>query len=328
MITFAWPYLFFLLPLPWIIYKCLPAIRSNQLSIRVPALHDFECFVQETVSSQFNIKFLTAFLIWVLLLIAVARPQWIGDPIEIPQSGRDLMLAVDLSGSMEMPDFEINGKQTDRLSALKMIASDFIDRRKGDRLGLILFGSNAYLQAPLTFDISTIKKFLNEASIGLAGNETAIGDAIGLAIKQLKNDSKKDRVLILLTDGNNNTGNLTPKKAAEIASHEGLKIYTIAIGANQMRIQTPFGQQVMNPSAGLDETTLKMISDVTGGRYFRAYNTKELIQVYQHIDLLEKIERQSKLYRPTVEMYMWPLGIALILLSLLFGVDCFRRAVR
>lgn len=313
MIEFAWPYVFLLIPLPWLIYKLIPARKQNEnAALIVPDLQDFDCFKHAPVSSFPMLKTCIVFLIWLTLLTAAARPQWIGKRIEIPQSGRDLMLAVDLSGSMQMKDFEVNGEYIDRLTALKMIAGDFIDKRKGDRIGLILFGSNAYLQTPLTFDISTVKQLLRESAVGLAGNETAIGDAIGLAVKQLRDSPQSSRVLILLTDGNNNAGELTLEKAAEIASHSNLKVHTVAIGAKNVVVQTIFGSRQVNPSAEIDEKALKMVAEKTGGQYFRAYNTQELAQIYQHIDQLERIERTNQYFRPTVELYYWPLAIALL----------------
>jgi len=324
MIEFAWPYLFLLIPLPWLIYKCVPESKSQKyVALNIPELGDFDCF--ETTPNKPKIKTGMVFFIWLLLLTSAARPQWIGKTIEIPQSGRDVMLAVDLSGSMQLKDFKINGKFTDRLSALKFIVSDFIDRRKGDRIGLILFGSNAYLQAPLTFDTATVKQLLLEASIGLAGNETAIGDAIGLAVKQLKSSSHSSRVLILLTDGKNNAGELTPDKAAEIASHEKLKIHTVAIGSKERRVQTVFGIQNIGSGSDIDEKSLKSISEKTGGQYFRAYNTQELIQIYDYINRLESIERTNQHFRPIEEVYYWPLLAAIILSGILLGYESLLR---
>ena len=229
---------------------------------------------RRSASSLPKLKTAFVFLIWLLLLTSGARPLWVGKIVEVPQSGRDLMLAVDLSGSMQTKDFEINGQFTDRLTALKLIASDFIERRKGDRIGLILFGTNAYLQTPLTFDIATVKQLLMEAAVGLAGKETAIGDAIGLAVKQLRDSPQASRVLILLTDGNNNAGELTPEKAAEIASHEKLKIHTVAIGSKEMLVPTIFGNKRVNPSAGIDEKALNLVAEKTGGNIFAPITQK------------------------------------------------------
>lgn len=326
MIDFAWPYVFLLIPLPWIVYRFLPEGQFNKsASLRVPELNDFLPVTQTVFGSLNKFKALYCFLIWLAILTAAARPQWVGDIVEIPQSGRDLMMAVDLSGSMQMEDFILNGRQTDRLTALKYIASDFIERRKGDRVGLILFGSNAYLQSPLTFDLLTVKRLLMEASVGLAGNETAIGDAIGLAIKQLRDSPQQSRVLILLTDGNNNVGELTTEKAAEIAARADLKIHTVAIGSKEAMVQTFFGARPINPSADMDEKSLQMIAEKTGGKFFRAYNTQELVKIYQEIDRLESIERSNQYYRPTDEIYVWPLLAALIGISILLCTASFVR---
>lgn len=318
MIEFVWPYIFLLIPLPWIIYKLLPASTRHKTSPLIMAdLADVNHFQKASSLGISWFKMGLATLFWLALLTAAARPQFIGEPVEIPQSGRDLMLAVDLSGSMQIQDFEIKGKHTDRLTALKLIAGDFIERRKGDRIGLILFGSNAYLQSPLTFDTATAKQFLMEAEVGLAGKETAIGDAIGLAVKQLRDSPQDSRVLILLTDGNNNAGELTPEKAAEIASRANLKVHTVAIGANSMTVQTIFGPQLINPSADIDEKALKTVAEVTGGKYFRAYNTQELVHIYQAIDQLEPSEQAKHHFRPTDEVYFWPLLLALLFSALL-----------
>lgn len=320
-IEFAWPYIFLLIFVPFLVYKWMPSVHFKEnVSLRVPELRDFTVFQSRSQRVPSKLKKSLLFLIWFALLCAAARPQWIGSIVEIPRSGRDLMLAVDLSGSMQIKDFKIKGQLTDRLTALKLIASDFIERRKGDRVGLILFGSQAYLQAPLTFDVTTVKQLLMETAVGLAGQETAMGDAIGLAIKQLRDSPQSSRVLILITDGINNTGELKPEKAAEIAAHEKLKIHTIAIGSNQQQFQSLFGRGMLM-SGEIDEKTLKLVAEKTGGSYFRAYNTDELVKIYQHIDKLEKREQSNILYRPTVEIYYWALAAALAGIALLMGYE-------
>jgi len=246
-------------------------------------------------------------------VIACTRPQWLGEPIEQAVSGRDLMLAVDLSGSMEVKDFVINNKTVDRLTAIKWVAGDFINRRAGDRLGLILFGTQAYLQTPLTFDRKTVATLLDEAVIGLAGDNTAIGDAIGLGVKRLKNQEVNSRVLILLTDGANTAGEVTPLKAAELAAEHQLKIYTIGIGADEMLVRSFFGSHKVNPSQDLDEATLTAIAEKTGGVYFRARNTDELEKIYRLLDQLEPVEKDKQYFRPRTELYYWPLSVALML---------------
>ncbi|NOY14560.1 MAG: VWA domain-containing protein, partial [Deltaproteobacteria bacterium] len=252
-----------------------------------------------------------ALLCWVLLVGAGARPQWLGEPFEMPVSGRDLMLAVDLSGSMQIEDFELHGRQVDRLTALKSVAEPFIEQRVGDRIGLILFGEQAYLQAPLSFDRTMVRQLLDEAVIGLAGDRTAIGDAIGLALKRLKKGEARHQVLILLTDGANTAGTLPPLKAAELAAREGLKIYTIGIGAEQMEIPGFLFSRTVNPSSDLDEKTLKAIAATTGGRYFRARDSAELEKIYKLLDQLEPVEREQDVYRPITALFPWPLGAAL-----------------
>jgi Ca-activated chloride channel family protein len=314
-IHFQWPWLLTLLPLPLLLRHLLPADSSTRdAALRVPFLADFRFAgsPHSNVITRRGILWL-AFLAWLLLVLAVARPQWLGDPIELPVSGRDLMLAVDLSGSMEVEDFVLNGKPVNRLYATQQIAGDFIERRIGDRIGLILFGRQAYLQTPLTFDRKTVHTLLSEAVIGLAGKETAIGDAIGLAVKRLRNKDQDSRVLILLTDGANTAGEVEPIKAAELAAEEGLKIYTIGIGADEMMVRSLFGTRRVNPSADLDEKTLKAIAEKTGGRYFRARDTDELEKIYQLLDKLEPVDKDTRVFRPTTALFFWPLGIAAVI---------------
>jgi Ca-activated chloride channel family protein len=260
-------------------------------------------------------------IIWCLLVSSAARPQWVGDPIALPLTGRDILIAIDVSGSMETPDFNIKGQQVNRLDVVKTTAGEFIQRREGDNLGLILFGTQAYLQTPLTFDRATVKAMLDDATIGLAGKDTAIGDAIGLAVKRLRDNNIEHRILILLTDGANTSGEVDPLKAAELAASEGLKIYTIGIGADSMQVGASFlfGPQTINPSRDLDEKTLKTIADSTGGKYFRARDTQGLEDIYSRLDELEPRESDSEFFRPTQSLFYWPLGLAL-LLSLLPGL--------
>ncbi len=321
MIQWEWLWAFALLPLPWLLRWLLPPLPSTPMAaLRVPDLRDFRPVSIEATrhgrAALWHLLWLG--LIWLLLLAALAQPRWVGAALSLPVSGRDLMLAVDLSGSMQTEDFVINSLPVDRLTATKYVASDFIERRKGDRIGLILFGRNAYLQAPLTFDRKTVATLLMEAQIGMAGKETAIGDAIGLAIKRLRDKKAGSRVLILITDGANTAGEISPLKAAELAARNGLRIYTIGIGADEMLRESFFGLQRVNPSAELDEKTLKAIARMTGGRYFRARDTEDLEQIYRLLDELEPVEVEEKTFRPVKSLYPWPLAAAL-LLALLYG---------
>ncbi len=318
MIHFVWPWLLTALPLPLLIRWLVPADNpAEQAALRVPFLEDFSLGQTQAVSQTQRWPLLLAAIAWFLLVIASTRPQWLGEPIEQAVSGRDLMLAVDLSASMEEQDFILNKKPVDRLTAIKWVANDFINRRVGDRVGLILFGTQAYLQTPLTFDRKTVQTLLNEAVIGLAGDNTAIGDAIGLAVKRLKNQPANSRVLVLLTDGANTAGEVSPLKAAELAAANHLKIYTIGVGADEMIVHSFFGNQKVNPSRDLDENTLVKIAESTGGRYFRARNTDELNNIYMLLDQLEPVEKDKQYFRPRSELFYWPLSMALSLVAII-----------
>ena len=326
MIHFEWPWLLALLPIPLLVRWLLPArMTVEQAALKVPFLDDFSDTETKAIAQHDNLPLFLAAIAWALFVIACTRPQWLGEPIEQAVSGRDLMMAVDLSGSMEVQDFFINKKPVDRLTAVKWVANDFINRRVGDRIGLILFGTQAYLQAPLTFDRLTVMTLLDEAAIGLAGDNTAIGDAIGLAIKRLKNQPADSRVLILLTDGANTAGEVSPLKAAELAAANKLKIYTIGVGADEMIVRSFFGSRKVNPSADLDENTMVKIAESTGGRYFRARSADELNNIYMLLDKLEPIEKDKQFFRPRTELFFWPLAIALVL-SGFIGIYKIRRS--
>jgi Ca-activated chloride channel family protein len=312
MIHFEWPWLLAAFPLPLLIRWLVPAkMPVEQAALKVPFLDDFSDGETRAVSQTQQWPLWLAAIAWLMLVIACARPQWLGEPIEQAVSGRDLMLAVDLSGSMEEQDFVINKRSVDRLTAAKSVASDFINRRVGDRVGLILFGTQAYLQAPLTFDRKTVMTLLNESVIGLAGDNTAIGDAIGLAVKRLKNEQANSRVLVLMTDGANTAGEVSPLKAAELAAANHLKIYTIGIGADEMIVRSFFGNRKINPSVDLDEKTMIKIAESTGGQYYRARNTDELNNIYMRLDELEPVEKDKQYFRPRSELYYWPLSLAI-----------------
>jgi len=326
MFQLEWPWVLAVLPLPLLVYWLLPASGAGQqAALRVPLIDDFRFGIDfvEGISPQRWRQYLSL-LAWILLVFAASRPQWLGEAIEIPVSGRDLMLAVDLSDSMRTGDFKIAGKQVNRLQATKVVASQFIEQRRGDRLGLILFGTQAYLQAPLTFDSTTVNRLLQESAIGLAGERTAIGDAIGLAVKRLDLQSDNSRVLVLMTDGANTAGEVTPLKAAQIAAERDLRIYTIGIGADEQIESTWFGLRRSNPSAQLDEKTLREIARLSGGRYFRARDSEELAKIYQLLDELEPMPRDTRYLRPVKSLFVWPLALSLALCGLLVAVRLWR----
>lgn len=313
MIEFQWPFVFYLSILPALVWL-LPSIKKGSITaVKVPFFNNFwNSLASVNQKTAWWLKLL-ALLAWLLFIAAAAKPVWIGEAIALPVEGRDLMMAVDVSGSMQETDMKVNGRVVDRLTMIKYVAGDFIDRRVGDRIGLILFGQQAYLQTPLSFDRKTVKTLLAESLIGIAGKATAIGDAIGLAVKQVRKTSDNNRILILLTDGQNTAGEIQPIKAAELAVQEGLKIYTIGIGADEVFRKTLFGNRRINPSLDLDEVTLKKIAEMTGGRYFRARNSKDLNNIYTMLDELEPLAKEDQFYRPTEAMFFWPLSLSMLL---------------
>ena len=263
---------------------------------------------------------LLVLLAWLCLVLALARPQHLGEQIQMPVTGRDLMLVVDISPSMEEQDMVFMGRSINRLQAVKRVLDDFIDQREGDRLGLILFGTEPYVQAPLTFDRETVRTLLNEAGLGMAGRATAIGDAVGLAVKRLRDRPQEQRVAIMLTDGANTAGEITPDKATEIANAAGVRLYTIGIGAESMLQRGLFGSNRVNPSRDLDEDLLTRMAEQTGGRYFRARSLPELEMIYDSINQLEPLEQDGQYFRPVTELYVWPAGIAIAIWLMLLAI--------
>ena len=316
---FAWPWMLAALPLPLIAYWWLPgekvasgqALKLPHASSRLHVVPGVDAVKRMRGAS------LLALVAWALLCVAAARPQQLGPVQAPPQSGRDLMLAVDLSGSMEEPDMALGGQAVDRLTAAKAVLADFLDRRASDRIGLILFGQRAYAVSPLTLDRESVRAQLRDAMVGMAGRETAIGDAIGLAVKRLRTQPAEHRVLILLTDGENTAGVMTPSKAAELAKAENVRIHTIAFGG-EGGMMSVFGMSMPVPGMqdGIDEETLRQVADETGGQFFRARDTQSLAGIYGEIDRLEPVEREGKAVRPRIELYWKWLLAALITAAL------------
>jgi len=308
----AWPWLLAALPLPWLLRRWLPAMRGDSAALKVPYGDRLDGIAGRVGGGRAAMASPWLWLAWALLCVAAARPQQLGDAVQPPQSGRDLMLAVDLSGSMSEQDMQLGNGIVDRLTAAKAVLADFLDRRVGDRIGLLVFGQKAYALTPLTLDRDSVRQQLMDSVVGLAGQETAIGDAIGLAVKRLRAQPAGQRVLILLTDGVSNAGQLDPAKAAELARDEHVRVYTIAFGGEGEQV-TLFGFRLPTPGGGddVDEAGLKRIADLTGGRAFRARDTEQLAGIYAEIDRMEPVERAGKRVRPRIERYPWPLGASL-----------------
>ena len=325
MFELAWPWLLLALPLPLLAAWILPRARfgTHAAALRLPhaGLNLAHAANASPVSS---LRRGLALLAWSLLVLSAARPQWLGEPEDIPRSGRDLLLAVDTSGSMAIEDMQIGNRAADRFSTVQIIAGDFIKRRAGDRVGLILFGSRAYLLTPLTFDLKTVATQLDESAIGLAGRETAIGDAVGLAVKRLRERPQDQRVLILLTDGVNNAGEIDPPKSIELAVANKVRIYTVGIGAEAVNVDSLFGSRMINPSADLDVAMLTSMAESTGGKFFRARDTAELAGIYREINQLEPVADKAETLRPVDEWYGVPLGAAMLIAALALAVPWLR----
>lgn len=322
MFEFAWPWLFLILPLPLLLRWLLPAAKQDTAALHITFLEELESISgQKAYATNRNwLKAIPLIAIWLLLVTAAARPQLLGDLLPVQPTGRDVLLAVDTSGSMEQNDMPWQGQDVDRLTLIKKLFGPFIENRTGDRVGLILFGSNAYLQSPLTFDRKTVKTWLDESMIGIAGTQTAIGDAIALGVKRLYNQEEKARVLVLITDGSNNAGNMTPEQATQLAMRAKVKIYTVGIGSDKM-IRYGFSRYLA--SADLDEDTLKEIANKTGGLYFRARSEADLASISQTLNRLEPVNQQQAAARYIEEYYHWPLAGAIFLSLLLVIIRLF-----
>lgn len=314
MIQLAWPWVALILPLPWLLRRWMSPATQQGGALFLPFADVVSAGKPSARygNSRWRAGVLVA--VWLLLVLAAMRPQWLGEPLPVPTTGRRLMLAVDVSGSMGTPDM---AGDLSRLNVIQKVAGDFVQQRHGDQVGLILFGSQPYLQAPLTTDLDTVRQFLRESMVGQAGTQTAIGDAIGLAMKRMKSDVNKDAsgakeagqmVLILLTDGSSNAGLMEPLEAAKMAAAAGLRIYTIGVGAALQR-----GMFGVSGNTGLDEATLKSVAQITQGEYFRATDAEALQKIYARIDELEPSAGREQWYRPHTEWFTWPLALALLL---------------
>lgn len=317
MIELTYPWLLTLIVLPLLVYWLFPTYKEQKDSIQVPYFERLASISGEKPKQgavQLNRRVLQRILLfigWVALIVAIAKPEWVSEPVEQKKSAREVMFALDLSGSMSEEDFtDEQGNKVNRLIAAKKVLKEFAERRKHDRLGLILFADAPYLQAPFTEDIGTWQQLLEQTKLGYAGYLTSFGDAIGLAVNIFKQDSKKQRVLILLTDGEDTASKMPPIKAAEIAARHNIKIYTIAVGD-----PTSDGEYKM------DIPTLEKVASITGGRNFQALNKEELSQAYDAIDELEQELYETISYRPRTSLHHWAFGIyfvANLLIAILF----------
>lgn len=312
-VLLLWPWALLMLVLPLLV-KLLPKLVPDQgRALVVPAGSALRSATGEgQTQSQFSLARLLALFCWVFLVVAATRPQWQGAVVVSEVSGRDLMMNIDISGSMNEADMHSGNSSFSRIDVVRKVAADFIERRAGDRIGLIMFGSQAYVQTPLTLDHKTVAHFMSEAQVGLAGRSTAIGDAIGLAVKRLRDRPQESRVIVLLTDGANSAGVVDPLDAARVAAASDIRIHAIGVGAEK-RAGTIFGMRVPAGRSELDEKTLLQIAEITGGEYFRARDPGELEKIYAALDEIEPTRTEQDQYRPRSELFPWPLSLALLL---------------
>jgi Ca-activated chloride channel family protein len=312
-----------LLPLPLLLRQLLPAYGQSRAALRLPQLHQL---AQATGASpgqaaavrrRSRLQALLFIVVWVSIVTAMARPQWLQPALQRELPTRDLLLAVDLSGSMEAEDFkDADGNTLDRLSAVKQVVDEFLDQRQGDRVGLLVFGNAAFVQAPFTQDLDVVRQLLADTVVRMAGPRTAFGDAIGLAITLFERSELQQRTLIILTDGNDTGSQVPPAEAAAIAADQGSVIHTIAIGD-----PTSVGEQA------LDQAALKAVAERSGGRYFFAADRAQLAQIYTTLDQLETRKVETVSHRPRLELYQWPLALAFIA-ALLYHLGVAWRASR
>ena len=316
---FVWPVVFLLLPLPYVIRRILKPIAENDnagvQALRVPFFQSVEAFTLSGTRLNHRKTMWPLILAWFFCICAGARPVWFGDVSLVPQTGRHIVLTLDVSESMTAQDFNINGQELNRLDVVKLLADDFLQKRTGDELSLVIFGNEAYTYTPLTRDTQTVRQLLGEIDIGIAGNMTAIGDALALSVANVSKLPADSRIVILLSDGTSNAGVVGVDEALKMARKLGVKVYTLGIGAEAQTVRDFFGfSQQINPSADLDEETLRQIAQQTGGRYFRAKTTNDLKEIYDTINKLEPVEQKGGMYRPRTELFWVPLLLSMICL--------------
>ncbi len=320
MLTLAYPWLLALLPLPWLMRLWLPAYREARRALLVPRLARIARISGREPGEGASVlrgtwgREVALALIWLCVVVALARPQRIEPPVTRTVPVRDMLLAVDLSVSMQTKDFtDEAGKKVDRLTAVKRVLDDFLARRKGDRVGLIFFGNAAFVQAPFTEDLDVCRELLGEAQVGMAGPKTAVGDAIGLAVHVFEDSKTPERVLVVLTDGNDTASQVPPQEAARVAKDRKITIHTVAVGDPKAA-----GEEA------LDEQALKDVAQTTGGTYAFAADRTSLQKVYDGLDRLQTRQAETISHRPRVDLFAWPLAAALLLTMAYHGLSLLR----
>lgn len=310
MISFAWPWFACVLPLPLLVFWFVKAKKNQHIIINAPTL---PFLANNVVGNTTRHRFSQTLLIigWCLLILTLTRPQWLDTPVVQTSPSRDLLLAVDVSHSMQIKDMTLNGQSVERLAMVKSYLQSFVKQRQGDRVGVILFADHAYLMIPFTQDLQATGQLLDEVNVGLAGKFTAIGEAITLAVKRTLHEPFKSKTLILLSDGRDTVNTISPIDAAGLAKASGLKIYTVGIGADPTETES---------QSDLDETTLEQIAQITGGQYFRARSEQDLSEIYQQINLIEPLSLKTVTYQPYIELLMWPLSCLLLVIAMLLWV--------
>ena len=321
MFSFLSPFVILLLPLPWVVRRFLKPVSKNTIktgAIKVPFFERIKKISGKEIGiSKTNPWW--AILAWAFLVVAAMRPVWLGNPVPVQNKARNIMLALDVSGSMGEEDFDLKGRPVTRLDMLKVLTDDFIQTRAGDNVGLVIFGSEAYIYAPLSPDIKTLRELNSEIGIGIAGTQTAIGEALALATQNSASVPAESRIVILMSDGYANAGSVNVEDGLKLAKNQGIKVYTVGIGSTAKMVQDFFGVIQVNPSLDLDEGTLQKIADETGGRYFRAKTTEDLNEIYDKINELEPVEQNENFIRPRKELFYWPL---------ILGMICYLLALR
>ena len=314
---FVWPFVAFILPLPLLVWLVFPHIHMTGKNIvsdalRVPFFNRVAGMTHHRRSSSGRMIALFMILAWVCFVLSAMRPVRYENELPAFHEARNIMMAIDLSTSMARKDFDINGYSVSRVEVVKSVVRDFIVKRAGDRLGMVIFGTKAYTLAPLSQDLKTLDELFADVNLGIAGEQTAIGDALAMAVQNVAKIPKGKKIIILMSDGYNNAGTVMVSQAIELAKTQGIAVYTIGIGSERKNKTTFLGLLGGNDNPGWDEMTLKKIAKDTGGRYFRASSTKDLIDVYREIDRLETMTVENKGFKPKRELFYYPLLLGLI----------------